>query len=164
LLAAYSQAGRTADAAALAKELVANARKSLPSDSPQLAGQLALCGLSLLEAKAFIDAEPLLRESLAIREKQEPDALSTFNTQSLLGGALLGQKKYQGAEPLLLKGYEGMQQREKTIPPQGATCLVEALDRLIELFTATNSPDEAKKWQAERAKYPQGNTKSPEKK
>jgi serine/threonine-protein kinase len=30
----------------------------------------------------------------------------------------------------------------------------EALDRLIELYTAINKPDEAKKWQAERAKYP----------
>lgn len=28
------------------------------------------------------------------------------------------------------------------------------LDRLIELSTATNKPQELKKWQAERAKYP----------
>ncbi len=47
-----------------------------------------------------------------------------------------------------------MKQREKTMPPQGATRIPEALDRLIELYTATNRPDEAKKWQAERAKYP----------
>ena len=47
-----------------------------------------------------------------------------------------------------------MKQREKTIPPQGSIRLPEALDRLIELSTATNKPDEVKKWQAERAKYP----------
>ena len=29
-----------------------------------------------------------------------------------------------------------------------------ALDRIIELYTATNKLDEVKKWQAERAKYP----------
>ena len=51
-------------------------------------------------------AEPLLRESLAISAKQAPDAWFTFNTQALLGGALLGQKKYAEAEPLLLRGYE----------------------------------------------------------
>jgi hypothetical protein len=28
------------------------------------------------------------------------------------------------------------------------------LDRLIELYTATDKPDEVKKWRAERAKYP----------
>ena len=89
-------------------------------------------------------------------EKKQPDAWTTFNTQSMLGGALLGQKKSADAEPLLVKGYEGMKQREKTIPnvPQTATRLPDALDRLIELYTATNKPDEAKKWQAERAKYP----------
>jgi hypothetical protein len=31
----------------------------------------------------------------------------------------------------------------------------EVLDRLIELYTVLNQPDEAKKWQAERAKYPE---------
>ena len=47
----------------------------------------------MLQAKAFTDAEPLLRKCLAIREKTQPDLWTTFNTQSLLGGALLGQKK-----------------------------------------------------------------------
>jgi hypothetical protein len=73
----------------------------------------------------------------------------------MLGGALLGQKKYADAEPLLLAGYEGMKQREQTIPPQGQVRLPEALDRLIELYTATDKPDEVKKWRAERAKYPE---------
>jgi len=69
---------------------------------------------------------------------------------------MLGQKKYADAEPLLVKGYEGMKQREKTIPPLGGGNLriLEALDRLIALSTATNKPDEVKKWRAERAKYP----------
>jgi hypothetical protein len=30
----------------------------------------------------------------------------------------------------------------------------EALDRLIDLSAASNKPDEAKTWQAERTKYP----------
>ena len=79
---------------------------------------------------------------------------NTFNTQSVLGEALLGQKKYAHAEPLLLKGYEGLKQREKTIPSQGNTRIPEALGRLIELYTATNKPDDVKRWQTVRAKYP----------
>ncbi len=67
----------------------------------------------------------------------------------MLGGSLLGQKKYADAEPLLLKGYEGMKQREKSITKGGETRIPEALDRLIELYTATNKPDEAKKWRKE---------------
>ena len=45
-----------------------------------------------------------------------PDDWLTFNARSLLGGSLLGQKKYAEAEPLLLSGYEGMKQREDKIP------------------------------------------------
>ena len=49
-----------------------------------------------------------------------------------------------------------MKQREKSIPTDGAygRRIPEALDRLIELSTATDKPVEVKKWQAERAKYP----------
>ena len=74
----------------------------------------------------------------------------------MLGSALLGQKEYADAEPLLMKGYEGMKQREKSIPKSGGgdKRIPEALDGLIELYTATNKPEEVKKWQAERAKYP----------
>jgi hypothetical protein len=76
----------------------------------------------------------------------------------MLGSALLGQKKYGDAEPLLLSGYEGMKQREQAIPAQGRIRLTETADRLVELYTATDRPDEAKKWQAERATYPAATT------
>jgi hypothetical protein len=163
LIDAYTKAGENAKLADLLHEQLAEARIALPRDSPQLAGMLAQIGLSLLQQKQWTEAELLLRECLAIREKAQPDVWSTFNTQSLLGGALLGQQKYAEAEPLLLKGYEGMKQRENTIPPQAITRLPEALDRLIELSTATNQPEAAKKWQAERAKYPEAALKPGEK-
>ena len=155
LIDAYAKAGDNARVADLLKEQLAEARKTLPKDSPELGGLLAEIGMSLLRQQRWTEAEPLLRENLAIREKSQPDVWSTFNTQSLLGGSLLGQKKYAEAEPLLRKGYEGMKQREKTIPPQGSRRIPEALGRLIDLFTATNKQEEVKKWQAERAKYPE---------
>ena len=110
MLNAYAKAGEHV-------KLAIEARKMLPKDSPQLGVLLAQGGLVLLGQKKWSDAEPLLRECLAIRAKTQPDGWLTFNTQSMLGGALLGQKKYAEAEPLLLKGYKGMKQREKTIPP-----------------------------------------------
>ncbi len=154
LIDAYIKAGENGKLADLLQEILREARRTLPKDSPQLGGVLAQIGLNLLQQMKWAEAEPLLRESLAIREKAQPQVWSTFNTQSTLGGALLGQKKYAEAEPLLLAGYEGMKRREKTIPEPGRIRLPEALDRLIELFIATNKTDEVKKWQAERAKYP----------
>jgi hypothetical protein len=52
------------------------------------------------------------------------------------------------------EGYEGLKQCEKTIPPEGSTRIPEALDRFIDLYTATNELEEVKRWQAERSKYP----------
>jgi serine/threonine-protein kinase len=47
-----------------------------------------------------------------------------------------------------------MKRTEASIPKGSEIRLPEALDRLIELCTATNKADEVKKWRAERAKYP----------
>lgn len=154
MLDGYIKADKKTEATNLVGELLADARQKLPKNSAELAGQMVACALTLLKMQAYTDAEPFLREALAIREQKEPDAWTTFNTMSMLGGALLGQKKYADAEPLLVKGYEGMKAREKTIPPQGAIRIPEALDRLIELYTATDKPDEATKYQELRAKYP----------
>jgi len=154
LCKSYCDANQGEKAAITVVAFVDGVRKRVPKDSPKFAGLLVNVSLDLLACGQHAAAEPLLRESLAIREKKEPNGWTTFNTQSALGGALLGQKKYAEAEPLLLKGYEGMKTREKTIPPQAGARIPEALDRLIELYTATDRPGEAKKWRTERAKYP----------
>ena len=77
-------------------------------------------GMRCSQSKAWTEAEPLLRECLAIREKTQPDVWPTFNTQSLLGGALLGQKKYADAEPLLLAGLRGDEAAGEDDPAAGA--------------------------------------------
>ena len=107
------------------------------------------------------DAEPLLRECLAIREKTQPDIWTTFNTQSLLGGALLGQKKYAKRRAAAAQGLRGDEDPRKDDPAARRHPHPRVLDRLIELYTATNKPDEVKKWQAERAKYPAARERSP---
>jgi hypothetical protein len=150
----YCDAKQGEKAAPLLQEFIAGHRKRFPTDDPRFAGLLAQVALDLLKCDKVALAEKLLRECLAIREKKEPDVWTTFNTMSMLGGALLGQKKHAEAEPLLVKGYEGMKAREKAIPPQAAIRLLEALDRLIELYTATNKPEEVKKWQEEKARLP----------
>lgn len=148
---AYCDVQQGEKAASILKEYVTRQRKRFPNEHPQFAGLLARVSLDLMKCEQFATAEEMLRECLDIREKKEADAWTTFNTMSLLGEALLGQKKYADAEPLLLKGYEGMKAREKTIPPQNSTRIPETLDRLIELYTATNKPDELKKYRELRA-------------
>jgi hypothetical protein len=79
----------------------------------------------------------------------------------MLGGCLLGQKQYAEAEPLLTAGYEGLRARAKAIPPDRAACLIEALERLVALYEATDKKDEAARWRKERdaVKAGQGGTR-----
>ncbi|MFO0959390.1 MAG: tetratricopeptide repeat protein [Isosphaeraceae bacterium] len=164
LLGAYEKAGETAKFADLLQQGLAGAREKLPPDSPQLAGMLAQVSTGLVLQKKWTEAEPLLRECLAIREKREPDDWRTFNTRSMLGGALLGREKYAEAEPLLLAGYEGMKSREAMIPEAAKVRLSEAIDRLVGLYTAMGKDDEVRRWQSERSNYPEAGPMPAEKK
>ena len=65
----------------------------------------------------------------------------------MLGEALVGQKQYAAAEPLLVQGYEGMKQREAKMPPQAKDLrLREALERLVQLYGACGKKDKAAEW------------------
>jgi eukaryotic-like serine/threonine-protein kinase len=145
-------AGRFDHAIPLLRELAFHRKQEVGADSSSYAGVLASLGQSLSQEKEWAEGEATLREALAIRELKEPDLWQTFNTKSLLGGALLGQKKYVEAEPLLRAGFEGMKRRIEMIPPQDKIRFVEALDRLIELAETTGKVDEVAAWKANRAK------------
>jgi hypothetical protein len=119
------------------------------ADSVAYAGELAGLGSNLLHQQKWADAETFLRDGLAIREHQEPDAWTTFETRSLLGAALLGQKQYAEAEPLLLKGYEGLRQRQAKIPPQGKGRLIDSMERLVQLYDVLGKKDESARWRKE---------------
>jgi eukaryotic-like serine/threonine-protein kinase len=115
------------------------------ADSTQAAARMAPLAQNLLAQKKSAEAEKLLRDSLRIREKAQPDEWTTFNTKSLLGEALLAEKKLADAERLLVQGYEGMKQREAKIPPPFRVVrLKESLERLVALYDATDKKKAAK--------------------
>ena len=103
------------EAEGLYRDVLARRRKAVQPDSPLLADDLAALGRYLLEQSRCSEAEPLLREAVAIREKATPDDWRRYDAMSLLGGALLGQGRYAEAEPLIVAGYEGMKAREPRI-------------------------------------------------
>ena len=130
-------------------ESVASMRQDPGNESPELAGGLMLLGFNRLKQEKYTEAEPPIRECLAIREKQQPDSWLTFNAKSILGGCLLAQKQFIRAEPLLHSGYLGMKQCEANIPARGKIRLTEALERLVVLYDAWGKKDEADKWRKE---------------
>jgi hypothetical protein len=136
-----------------------------PGAQPNLGYCLTSLGWLLLDKGEPQQAEPVLRETFAIFQKraqhdqpaeagpfphespdnQEKDPYAVWlrsQTMSLLGASLLGQRKYAEAEPLLIRGYEGLKSRElrfrqfqKTVP--------EAAARLVQLYEAWGKPEKA---------------------
>jgi hypothetical protein len=71
----------------------------------------------------------------------------------MVAEALLGQEQHARAEPLLLSGYEGLKPRQEEIPQRvRVQRLIEAVDRLIALYTALNRPEDVQTWRAEKAR------------
>ena len=146
----YTRAGRHDKAVPLLGEAVAAARQQAKPGDPRLAVALAQLGGALLKVAKPAEAASALRECLALREKNEPGGWTTFNAKSLLGEALVGQKKHAEAEALLLAGYRGLKERQDKIPPPvRRQRLEEALGRLVQLYDATGRKDEAAKWRKE---------------
>jgi serine/threonine protein kinase len=131
--------------------------------SPAYAFHLGALGLDQLHQQKWHDAEVSFRECLAIRTKGAPDNWVTFHVQALLGGSLLGQKKYAEAEPLLLAAYDGLKQRQKAIPPADLSCFADATKSLVQLYEATGKKDAAEHWRKVLAGH-QSAPKPPEKK
>jgi tetratricopeptide (TPR) repeat protein len=146
----YLQLKSPAKAEPLLRELVAFQKQRAGADSLPAAAELANLGLNLSQQGRWTESEAVLRECLTIHEQKQPGAWTTCCIQMHLGGALLGQKKYADAEPLLLKGYEGLKPREAQIPARGKAVLAEALERLVQLYEAWGKPDQAAAWRAKR--------------
>jgi tetratricopeptide (TPR) repeat protein len=146
------QTGRGPEAEPLFRAGLEGVRKRFGADDPRTARILAARGLSLVRQGKWAEADAILRECLAIREKSQPDEWTTFNARSLLGGSLLGQKKYAEAEPLIVSGYEGMKAREARIPPPGRPRFAEGAERVIRFYEEWGQKDKAAEWRTRLAK------------
>jgi eukaryotic-like serine/threonine-protein kinase len=139
---AYRDVGRLADALPMLEKSLAQVKAKLGPDHAHTLMSMYNLARAYLDAKSK-EAEPLLREFLAIRQRKSPDDWRTFETTSLLGDSLLNQKKYAEAEPLLLAGFQGMKAREAKIPAQNKKRLAEAAARITTLYDAWGKPENA---------------------
>lgn len=153
-IAIHEKAGETDAADQWREKWKAHVRKQKGEESMEYASELNAHANSLIRRAAWPQAEALLRQASVVLEKLEPDGWNLPAVRSLLGAALLAQQRLAEAEPLLLAGYEGLKQRESSLPPQAADAIPKALDRLIELHTLLEKPDEVARFQELRKAYP----------
>jgi eukaryotic-like serine/threonine-protein kinase len=117
-----------------------------PADIQAAAADLAL--VYVLRGK-FAESEPLMRQILEFDEKKQADSWLRYRAESLLGASLAGQKKYGEAEPLLLKGYQGMLARKEQVGWMGTASwyqLALAREWIVRLYQAWGKPEKAADW------------------
>jgi len=124
------------------------ALKTYGPDNRQTIGFTSTIGKDYLALGQYAKAETEFRTALASVVKTAPDNWKRYNLESMLGGALLGQKKYAEAEPLLISGYNGMQQREDKMPGAAKPFIKEDGERVPALYVAWGKPGKAAEWRA----------------
>jgi eukaryotic-like serine/threonine-protein kinase len=158
----YQAQGRYEEAAPLIAEAEARFRGHQEEDNPRLAFVLGMRGHNLFAQKKYPEAELPLRKCLAIWEKRLPRggefrlalgrrgaAREYAYAKHLLGASLLGRQKYADAEPLLLRGYEGLKWQPEAgedTTPLARRYEAEALERSVRLYEETSKPDKAAEW------------------
>ena len=86
-----------------------------------------------------------------VAQKKGPDDWFCYLTQSQLGAALAGQKRHAEAEPLLVRGYEGLKAREAKIPAPRRNDVADAAARIVPFYAAWGKPDKADEWRKKLA-------------
>jgi hypothetical protein len=109
---------------------------------------MLLSGLRL-EQQKYAEAEPLLHAALANYEKTRPTAWQRYDTQSMLGAVLAGQREYAKAERLFLAGYRGLLERQATIPADSRASVLQAGERIVQLYHDGDKPNQAAQWRKE---------------
>ena len=127
-------------------DVVQRLTKRRGPDHPETLIAASVYGEALLRQKLYAEAERVLRDCLNRSEKKAPDAWTTFQVQTLLGAAVLGQGRYDDAEPFLLAGQKGLAESMKTHANLVRPRLRDAASRLVELYEAWGKPAEAARW------------------
>src|SRR5260370_30651783 len=117
-------------------------RHARPNDT------MAALGETRNLAGRYAEAEPVLRECLAIQRQTAPDDHRRFRTESLLGQTLLHLNRFSESEPLLLSGYEGLKQREARLTASRRSLIAETARALVALYEAWNRPADSTRWRA----------------
>jgi eukaryotic-like serine/threonine-protein kinase len=114
-----------------------------------IATAISNLGSVYVARKDYRRAEAQYREAIALySETQSPEHLNTGIGRIKLGRALVGQERYEEAENELLTGYDIL--TKQTSP--SVSWLRAAREDLVKLYTASNKPELARKFQSELAR------------
>jgi tetratricopeptide (TPR) repeat protein/tRNA A-37 threonylcarbamoyl transferase component Bud32 len=142
----YWLQNRRSEAEALLNNVLEVRRRALGPDNPNTIDAAGSLGRMKLEQAKYAEAEILLREALDGYARVNLDGWRRYLTQSLLGACLETQGDHTGAEPLLQSGYQGLLQREASMPLENRAAVEQAGDRIVRFYQNWGKPEKAAEW------------------
>jgi hypothetical protein len=142
----YRTEGRLADADKLYSRVL-EVRTGLlgPQHPDTVDAMTSLARVRLLEDR-FAEAESLLRSAILNEKQGNAGSWSHYFREGMLGASLEAQTKFGQAEPLLIGGYEGLVERENSIPSDVRPVIREWGELIVHIYEASNRADEAAAW------------------
>ena len=144
LAEAYRESGRLAEARKLLESAIAIYRSSPTNDVSDLVEATTYYTHTLLDDRAFVTAEKVVREILPLAEKKA--ATKTPLLKHFLGFALGGQKQFAEGEPLLIDGYNQMNEGPEFVG-RHRQMMNESIERIVQFYTYWGKTNEAAEWQ-----------------
>jgi len=127
-------------------DVLEHQRRVLAPQHPRRLATMNDLAALYIKRSNYVAAEPLLREALNGYDNSGADTWARYNSQSLLGASLAGQRRYVEAESLLLSGYQGILQRRTTIPWERQAALNDGAERILQLYRSWEKPDKVAEW------------------
>jgi tetratricopeptide (TPR) repeat protein len=150
LASMYQRQGRYREAEICATQALTGQRQTLGPEHTDTLDGMASLALACLAQGKFAESEALARQAVEWERLKRTDGWRRFHLEGLLGASLAGQKKYAEAEPLLLRGCEGMVARKDRIAVPDWDLLERAFDQVIRFYEAWGKPDQAAFWRVRR--------------
>ncbi|MGA3190483.1 MAG: tetratricopeptide repeat protein [Bryobacteraceae bacterium] len=147
LAALYQAQKRYAEAEGVWTKVLEVQRRTLGAKHPNTLDVMASLGEVEIQQEKYALAEPLVREALVNWEAAGPANWMRYYGQALVGASLAGQNRFAEAEPLLLSGYQGLLERQTTIPIIRRRVVNEAGQRVAQLYRDWGQPEKAREWE-----------------
>jgi len=119
-------------------------RRVYGEKASQVGNSLNNLGANLMRAGRAVDGEKAFREALDIhRRSLSPGHFQIATTENLLGGALVAQRRFSEAEPLLTGSYARIRAHFGPEHPRTQA----ARKRVVQLYEAWGKPGKAAAYQ-----------------
>jgi eukaryotic-like serine/threonine-protein kinase len=125
------------------------------------AGELKCLGANLVHQEKWERAEATLREALGLFDKTAPTSLTGVYPRILLGLAILAQKRYPDAEPLLAQGLDAIKARKGELAPTELSRLSDIAKQIAERYDTAGLAEHAAEWRKTIADLEAGKKPTP---